>query len=613
MDSVRVRRLNSVFGLYLNVDLDSARYYGEKGREMAIEIDDSVLLASNTLNFGAYYWYMGDFTKAMECYVQAATIFDKHGSETDVADTQINIALIHYLMGQATKAKPVFREAIEIYSRNNYPAGLANANHYLGLIYQEEANYDSAIYFFHESVKYASRINLTVNEARGLSGLGMAYQQKGDLAKAKEYQLKSLEVENQIGNRVGMLQSYILLGSLELDMGNYAEAEQYFVQAEAMPELKMDLVSQRNLYQEFVKLYEATDQIAKAYSSYKKHVVALDSIKNSEDLATINELNEKYESEKKASEILALQKDKELNQLTLEKERTQKSFFIAASVVFLLLSSGLIFGYIQLRKSKNQIAKRNETITRINKALNKSQDDLLALNSTKDKFFALIAHDLRGPITSLQGIGRMLAYYNKKGEEQRVDQMIAQVDQSAQTVNHLLDNLLKWALSQTNGLNFQPSEFEIRRLIDECTLIFDENLRAKALQLDIDLDEDIQVKADYNMISTVLRNLLSNAIKFSPVGGRITLTVVRDDDQLRLSVTDSGTGMSPDMIARVQRNQNVPSTKGTQDEKGTGLGLLLCKEFVQKHHSDLSIDSSHLGTTVSFTLRLVGQVANASL
>ena len=166
-------------------------------------------------------------------------------------------------------------------------------------------------------------------------------------------------------------------------MGNLSSAERYYLRAESMPDLQGDLISQRNLYQELVKLYEATGDVSKAYTSYKKHVAALDSIKNSEDLATIKELNEKYESEKKANEILTLQKDKELSQVSLEKERTQKLFFIIATVLFVLLSSGLVFGYFQLRKSNKQIEKRNEMITKINKALNKSQDDLIASNKTK--------------------------------------------------------------------------------------------------------------------------------------------------------------------------------------------------------------------------------------
>ncbi|MEQ8713713.1 MAG: tetratricopeptide repeat-containing sensor histidine kinase [Cyclobacteriaceae bacterium] len=612
-DSVETRWVNSLFGLYLSIDLDSALIYGERAKILAEKTQDSVLIASNTLNFGSYYWYQSNFTQAMESYVRAAAIFDRLGSETDKADAQLNIALIYLIMGEGSKSKPFLYKVLDVYNNNEYWNGVSTGYQYLGVIYDEEANYDSAIYCYENCILYSKKSKIIASQAWGYSGLGQAYQKKGQFDKARKYQLESLKIEEQLGNTPGMLQSYISLGSLEREIGNLQEAEDYFQKAQSMPEIIGDFISQRNLYQEMVKLYEATGEISKAYSSYQKHVAAVDSIKNSEDLATINELNEKYESEKKAREILTLQKDRELDQLTLEKERTQKTIFIIASILFLLLSSGLVFGYLQLRKSKNQIDKRNAMITKMNKALNKSQDELIASNKTKDKFFALIAHDLRGPITSMQGIGRMLAYYHKKGDMARINQLIEQVDQSASSVNHLLDNLLKWALSQTDGLNYQPTKFQLGQLIEEIKIVYEEALKAKQIELRIGNVEEIIVEADRNMVSSVIRNLLSNAIKFSPFSGQITVSVEEKADVAVVSVADSGQGMPQQTIDKILTDQPVGSTQGTLNEKGTGLGLLLCREFTKKHQSDLLIDSSSSGTSISFQLKLVHQTQKAEI
>ncbi len=612
-DSVETRWVNSLFGLYLSIDLDSALIYGERAKILAEKTQDSVLIASNTLNFGSYYWYQSNFTQAMESYVRAAAIFDRLGSETDKADAQLNIALIYLIMGEGSKSKPFLYKVLDVYTSNEYWNGVSTGYQYLGIIYDEEANYDSAIYCYENCILYSKKSKIIASQAWGYSGLGQAYQKKGQFDKARKYQLESLKIEEQLGNTPGMLQSYISLGSLEREIGNLQEAEDYFRKAQSMPEIIGDFISQRNLYQEMVKLYEATGEISKAYSSYQKHVAAVDSIKNSEDLATINELNEKYESEKKAREILTLQKDRELDQLTLEKERTQKTIFIIASILFLLLSSGLVFGYLQLRKSKNQIDKRNAMITKMNKALNKSQDELIASNKTKDKFFALIAHDLRGPITSMQGIGRMLAYYHKKGDMARINQLIEQVDQSASSVNHLLDNLLKWALSQTDGLNYQPTKFELGQLIEEIKIVYEEALKAKQIELRIGNVEEIIVEADRNMVSSVIRNLLSNAIKFSPFSGQISVSVEEIADVAVVSVADSGQGMPQQTIDKILTDRPVNSTQGTLNEKGTGLGLLLCREFTKKHQSDLLINSSSSGTTISFQLKLVHQPQKAEI
>ena len=144
-DSVETRWVNSLFGLYLSIDMDSALYYGQRAKVLAERTGDSVLIASNTLNFGGYYWYQSDFTKAMECYIKAAEIFDKLGSDTDRADAQLNIALIYLILGEGSKSKSFFYEVFEVYRKNEYWNGLSTAYQYLGAVYQEEANCDSAI------------------------------------------------------------------------------------------------------------------------------------------------------------------------------------------------------------------------------------------------------------------------------------------------------------------------------------------------------------------------------------------------------------------------------------------------------------------------------------
>ena len=193
----------------------------------------------------------------------------------------------------------------------------------------------------------------------------------------------------------------------------------------------------------------------------------------------------------------------------------------------------------------------------------------------------------------------------------RIKHLIKEVDRSAQSVNHLLDNLLKWALSQTNGLNYQPTSFALSRAVEECRIIFEENLKAKQLTLIIEIDEDATVMGDYNMISTVLRNLLSNAIKFSPVGEQIRLNTRQEAGHLSVSVQDHGGGIPMQTLEKLRGNQPLVSTEGTQQEKGTGLGLTLCQEFVKKHGSALEILATDHGTTIRFSLPLSKEVTEA--
>jgi signal transduction histidine kinase len=260
--------------------------------------------------------------------------------------------------------------------------------------------------------------------------------------------------------------------------------------------------------------------------------------------------------------------------------------------------------FVQTRKQKREVEIRNRTISEINDQLTNSEQALTLSNQAKDKLFALVAHDLRGPVTSLQGIGRMLDFYIKKGDPERLAMLVGQIDQSANSVNHLLDNLLKWALSQTQGVNYHPISFNLNNMANDCVHLFEEASRAKQLVISAHFTENVSVLADQNMISTVIRNLLSNAIKFSPNGGEINIAAELLKDHVIVTVSDQGKGIAQATIDQILGNKMVTSTNGTNGEKGTGLGLALTRDFVQLHGYDLIIHSQiDKGTAISFKLK----------
>ncbi|MEQ9424890.1 MAG: tetratricopeptide repeat-containing sensor histidine kinase [Cyclobacteriaceae bacterium] len=603
-DSLQARWNNSLFGLYLTRDVDSALVFAEEAKRIGEQIQDRRLLASNLLNYGSYYWYQSDFPKAMECYTNAAAIFEELGIETDVADARVNIATIYLILGELDKAKPYFLSAVKIYKKYNYEAGLVNSWHYIAYILESNEDYDSAIYYWNKVLVLAEKKGFISQQAWANSGLGEVYKNLGQYQKARNHQVKSLRLEELQGNDVGVLQSYIEIGSLEKELGNYTLAEQHFSKAAGMELIKTDFVSQSHLYQEYVDLYERRGEIASAYQAYKKLTAANDSIKNIENRSLIDNLNAKYESDKKENEIISLQKDKELSALILAQERNQTLVFAGASVLFLLISAGLVFGYIKIKKTSQQLDAQNKTITKFNQQLFESESALKQSNRDKDKLFALVAHDLRGPVSSLNGIGEMLDYQTKKGDQQKVEELIKQVDTVSGAVNHLLDNLLKWALSQTEQLKFDPTVFSINDLIEDSVEAFEAAAKAKNIKLKLIFGRESQIKADYNMISTVIRNLLSNSIKFTPAGGEVAIKTISDDQFVTTSVMDTGEGIPADVIDQINDHKPTNSKPGTGGEKGTGLGLALCKEFVELHSQKLNIDLSEKGTLISFQLSL---------
>lgn len=601
-DSSRFVWNNSLFGLFLNVNLDSAQYYGEQAQIIAERLEKQKFLASNILNFGSYYWYRSDFTTAMDHYTRAAGIFEKLGNPLDVADARINIATMYLILEDMQKAKSYFKEVLGIYQEHERFLGITNAYNSLGIIYDSENKYDSAIYCFEKCIEAAKAGNALVQEAWGVSGLGEMYRKNGDYEKALFYELKSLNIEKQLGNQRGILQSYIQLAALEKVKKNYKAAASYLDRALEMPVLQGDLLNQAKLYQEYVDLLELQGELEKAFFYHKKLFVVNDSLRNTEDRALMSELSEKYESERKENEILNLQKDKQLAGLTLEKEKNQKLIFVGASFFFLVLAALMIFGYAQIKKSRNALNITNQEITIINQELNESQAALTISNQTKDQLFAMIAHDLRGPVSSLQGIGRMLDYYTSKGDKVELSQLTSQIDQSVGAVNHLLDNLLKWALTQTEGIKYQPTVFTLKQLLTDCKTIFEEAATIKQINVDLMIHDNLLVKGDYNMVSSILRNLLSNAIKFSPIGSKVEIAALSENGHIKVSVKDSGSGMPAATIEQIQNEETITSTPGTLGEKGTGLGLILTREFVANHGSSLQIAASSAGTEISFGL-----------
>ncbi|HEX6893236.1 MAG TPA: GAF domain-containing sensor histidine kinase, partial [Chryseolinea sp.] len=207
--------------------------------------------------------------------------------------------------------------------------------------------------------------------------------------------------------------------------------------------------------------------------------------------------------------------------------------------------------------------------------------ELQHLNNTKDKFFSIISHDLRGPVTSFQSLTRLFSYYNQEGQSDKIENLCSLVDQSVDTLNHLLENLLDWSLSQTNGIQCSFEVIPLRDFIQTIVDIYKPNITGKEIQLAIDIDSNICIRGDRHTLATVFRNLISNAIKFTPRNGSIRILAATENEKVRIELRDSGVGIECSRLLNVFQMQGQRSTFGTEKEKGTGLGLVLVKEFTE--------------------------------
>lgn len=230
-------------------------------------------------------------------------------------------------------------------------------------------------------------------------------------------------------------------------------------------------------------------------------------------------------------------------------------------------------------------------------------EELKKLNATKDKFFSIIAHDLKSPFNSIMGFSELLVGQIRQKDYKGIERYSGIIHQSSLHAMDLLMNLMEWSRAQTGRMEFNPGDFEAAALMDEVILLLSTAARQKSIVIRKAFIPFSLVYADRNMISTVLRNLISNAIKFTPPHGEIRLSCVKKERELIVSVADNGVGMTEDKMNRIFRIDENHSTLGTQNEQGTGLGLILCKEFVEKHGGKIRIESKvGIGSTFYFSL-----------
>ena len=230
-------------------------------------------------------------------------------------------------------------------------------------------------------------------------------------------------------------------------------------------------------------------------------------------------------------------------------------------------------------------------------------EELQKSNYTKDRLFSIISHDLRGPITSFHNIAKLVNHYNKLGEKEKIERLSLRIDHSVNNLNHLLDNLLHWALSQTKEISCRVEKIDIVRLLQEVIGMYMESILAKELQLTTAFPTYIEVAGDYDTLSTVFRNIVSNAIKYTHRNGSIHIAINQENDQVLIQLSDTGIGVAAEKLSSIFSIDERKSTQGTENEKGTGLGLLVTKEFVQLNKGAIHISSAiNKGTEVSIFL-----------
>ena len=291
--------------------------------------------------------------------------------------------------------------------------------------------------------------------------------------------------------------------------------------------------------------------------------------------------------------LLSLGLGDSMNNMKREREKAQMEVILA------LQENERIRDAINQRLEQKVLERTQEIM--------KQNQELEVLNATKDKFFSIVAHDLKGPLNSMTGFFDLLANHTEALSLKEIQVIATNLGESIENTTKLTDNLLTWAMAQMNTLKHQPQCINLNKIINEGVSFFIESSKRKQIELQLHMQPDtVFIFADENHIQFILRNLISNALKFTSPGGTIVVSAFVENNILEIAIADNGVGMSDEVLNKIFRIDSKHTTEGTAGEKGTGLGLLLCKEFVERNQGKLWAKSEPgKGSTFFFAFQIL--------
>lgn len=609
---------------YLSTDRpDSAIHVLERHLEQYPQGERTV----NVLNLLATaYQFMANYDKSISLYQQAKTLVDSTDEPRTYNTININMAGIFKNQGNFGSALKYYQRGLEFAEADQDSITLATMLNNLGDTYNAQSNYEQGKYYLQKSVDVCKAVGYKIGLLRSYNNLANAEKGLGNLDKAQQIYNDALDLHQQLKPDSPPFRLTYNLGDLQLKNGQLAAAERSFQQSleysrqMSIPQglyynnTGLGLVAeQRNNLESSIAYFEEAAAIAqklnmatsrrdateKLYQLYKKKGDFKAAMEKLETNKTISDSLQEVATEKKLAETesqLKLRREQEVNQLLRERQQQQEAritaqyWLIVSGITVIIIILGSM--YLLYRSSKQR--------KKMNRELEERRQELEELNDVKDKILAIISHDLRSPLASMKG----LLYLLREDElsKNELNEMTAELEVSLNQNLSMMDNMLAWARQQMSGMAIDIGVVNAHEVSAEVVENFELQADHKNLSLINKVPKDLRVKADYNLLKLILRNLISNAIKFSEEGDRIIISTSRQDDEIVFEVADEGIGIPP-ATKQELFSFNQGSRLGTKNERGSGLGLQLCKEFVEKQHGEISMQSTvGEGSSFFFTL-----------
>ena len=564
---------------------------------ISVNEKDSAKIAASLNNVGNDFMGLGEFDESYYYFTQAYRVASATGDSVQLALSLLNVGSVLKELKQYDNAINHLELSKKISDRIGDNRGEAYFHDEAGDIYFMQKEYEKAEESLLKSLKFTRAGNFTDLEHQTLSSLANLYYEKNDLDRASAYYDTVYTFHEKTKNVFGQGESNLGKGKVLLKQGKFKEAlsliDHTFLSAREINARTLEI----RCLEVLSKIYEQQGDYKKSLGYFKEYQALQDSLFSQDMLDKLFHDQLRFATETKDSEISALSKARTLQDVELK----QQDLLTNILVVVCALTAILLFTVYRSGSRRKRI---NTLLLEHQEEIKKRSFELEQLNQVKDKFFSIISHDLRSPINALSSILDLIDSKNLT-----IDEFTRLTKELRVQVNHtktLISNLLDWALLQMDNLKIQAEKVDLKKIVDDNAKLLG-LMHIKLVRIVNEIPETTMAFVDVNMINLVFRNLILNGIKFTPDGGSVTVSSKDDGDHYTIAVRDTGVGIRAETKGLIFEKTTGYSTRGTANEKGTGLGLILCKEFVERNGGKIWFESeTGKGSTFFFTVKKAG-------
>ncbi len=553
-------------------------------------------------NIGIVYYSEGQLSTALDYYYKALSISLQLHNKAFMAADYNDIGVVLQSMEMYPKALEYYRQALTLFVGTKDIGGVGTINENIGEVFLNEKNYDRAIFYLNKSLNTAKKQDDKDGLMSVFTDLGLCYGNKGMFGLA----ISDLDTALQIADKYKNVynESYTLIGlatvyNLQKD---YANAYKFAMEGRGLA-VKLGNISVRaNAALQLNKTLAGLGKFDQAYNLLRQYIDLKDSLHNNESIQKLTSYNLEFNFALKQRQLTQQQRERDiLYQQRIKQQRLINTIFF--SIIIGMVAISVVY-YRQKRKQQkinSMLEDKNREVLRQKTNIDDQAQKLNDLNTLKDRLISVLAHDLRAPLSTLRGLFSLLQD-DTISHEQLLD-MIPGVLKKLEYTSDFLDTLLFWINSQMENFESSAKSFFVKDIVAFEAENYYEQAALKGIALVDNVADDVVASADPNSIRIVIRNLITNAIKFSSENDTIEITATQQDrESYVITVKDTGTGMSEEQLNKLFKTK-VHSKTGTNNESGTGMGMLFCKDLVERCSGRIWVTSEQgLGTAFSFTV-----------